>query len=111
MVKGVTKSFVVALLAILMSGCGTFTTLTQDDRTISRTLIKGNTHCTEISRVYSGAAYDICILNSHQPGIVFEPLAVAYVVDALVCTVTDTLLLPFTLVRQHRQGNLEITLN
>jgi uncharacterized protein YceK len=111
--KWIKAPFVIGLLAVigLQAGCGTFNTLTRNDNAIARSLIKQNTHCSEITRVYSGVAYDFCILNSHQAGIVFEPLAVFYVVDALVCTVTDTLALPYTIYQQHQQGNVELRLD
>lgn len=99
------------VVMVSLSGCGSFNTLTRDDNAIARSLIKQNTHCTEIARVYSGVAYDFCILNSHQSGIVFEPLAVLYVMDALVCSITDTLALPYTLYQQRDLGNIELRLD
>lgn len=95
---------------VFLASCGSFNTLTRDDNAIARSLIKQNTHCTGITRVYSGVAYDFCILNSQQAGIVFEPLALFYVVDALVCTVTDTLVLPYSLHQQRERGNIELRL-
>lgn len=97
------------LLMLVLTGCGTFTTLTRDDNAIARSLIKNNTYCDDIPRVYSGVSYNFCILNSRQSGIVFEPVAVFYIVDALFCSVTDTIVLPYTIFQQGQKGSIPIS--
>jgi len=100
------KWFSFVFMLPLFVGCGTVTTITNNDEEIARKLRIKNTNCDELSRLYSGFSYNMCILNSHQTGIVFPPLALVYIVDGLFSVVADTLILPYTGYLQHQQGNI-----
>src|SRR5690606_40043411 len=92
----------------LFIGCGTVTTITNNDEEIARKLRIKNTNCDELSRLYSGFSYNMCSPKSHQTGVVFPPVALVYIVDGLLSIVADTLALPYTGYLQHHQGNIEL---
>lgn len=109
------------LLAIaLISGCGSVRTVGSDTHASAKALQLSRTYCTEIPRIYSGVAYNFCALNgapatSYQrsadpsppapdaPQGLYWPLF-----DGLLSAATDTLMLPYTVYRQQRDGNIEL---
>ena len=77
----------------------------QHDADAARKLRKQKTYCQSIPRIYSGLAFDFCILNAPpNPGgivsfVLFDlPLSAAF----------DTVSLPYTIYRQAADGNLSI---
>ncbi|HEY8568991.1 YceK/YidQ family lipoprotein [Microbulbifer sp.] len=105
------KIFSILICAIglmILSGCGTVTTLTNTDRQIASNLKRQNSSCVSIPRVYSGVAYNMCKLNSNGSSIYFAPLIGVYVVDSIFSAATDTVALPYTVYAQSQKGNLNI---
>ena len=48
----------------VLSGCGSALTVLQDEADVARDLRKQKTYCQSIPRIYSGLAYDFCVLNA-----------------------------------------------
>jgi len=92
----------------LFVGCGTVTTLVNSDEEIARKLRIKKTNCDELSRLYSGFSYNMCILNSDRTGIVFPPMALIFIADSLVSIIADTLVLPYTGYQQHLYGDRQL---
>lgn len=100
------KRAVLALVLLATSGCGTLNTVLREDTAATRELRKQKTYCEVIPRVYSGVAFDFCLLNAPpDPSGVLIPVALA---DIAVSGVLDTVALPYTLYRQVEDGNLKI---
>ncbi|MCK7597148.1 YceK/YidQ family lipoprotein [Microbulbifer sp. CAU 1566] len=93
---------------VLLSGCGTVTTLTNSDSEIARNLKRQNTGCVSVPRVYSGVAYNMCKLNSNGSSIYFLPMVGAYLVDSLLSATTDTVMLPYTVYVQSQDGSINL---
>lgn len=92
--------------SLALGGCGTVSTVLQDDADAARGLRKQKTYCQSIPRIYSGLAYDFCILNAPpEPTGILVPLAL---LDLTVSGVLDTVCLPYTIYRQATDGNIRI---
>ena len=72
----------------------------------------GVTKCDEISRIYSGVRYDLCILHSDRKKapikFQLDPLWLTSI-DVLLSVAADTVFLPYTIYQQSVNGNLEVT--
>lgn len=91
-----------------IQSCGTFKTLSQSDQQISSSLIKYQTYCESMPRIYSGVAYDLCKLNSKPRGTQIDLLVGFYLVDSVLSAASDTLFLPYTIFQQSEKGNIKI---
>jgi uncharacterized protein YceK len=105
------KTLSLLLVLLALSGCGTINTVFRGDETTSRELLGAKSYCTTVPRIYSGVYYDFCLLNAPEPE---QPSRSGYgmpglLVDAAICGVLDTASLPYTIYRQSRDGNIEIT--
>ncbi|KOX99411.1 hypothetical protein AM274_25965 [Pseudomonas nunensis] len=92
--------------SLSLSGCGTAVTVLQDDADAARGLRKQKTYCQSIPRIYSGLAYDFCVLNAPpDPTGFLVPLVL---LDLGLSGVLDTVFLPYTIYRQGVDGNIGI---
>lgn len=105
---------VLLMLAAVLSGCGSLHTLATDDVARTEDLKLAGTYCDVIPRVYSGVTYDLCWMHG-EPGVARGGVSGATVVwplaDLLFSGVTDTVSLPYTLYRQHRDGSIQLVRN
>ena len=103
-----TMKMAVALgaIALTLVGCGTVTTVLQEDADAARGLRRQKTYCQSIPRVYSGVAFDFCLLNA-QPDFT-GVLVPAVLVDIVASGAVDTVLLPYTIYRQSTDGKIGI---
>ena len=92
--------------SLALSGCGTVSTVLQNDEDAARGLRKQKTYCQSIPRIYSGLAYDFCVLNAPpDPTGILVPLVL---LDLALSGALDTVSLPYTIYRQGVDGNLAI---
>ena len=96
------------LIFLLLCSCGTLNTLSNSDEQIVRTLKNQKTNCESIPRIYSGLSYDFCKLHSSPNTMYFDWFLSFYLADAVVSTVTDTIVLPYSIFQQVDKGNIEI---
>ncbi|KPG95240.1 hypothetical protein AEQ67_21710 [Pseudomonas sp. RIT-PI-q] len=93
-------------LSLVLAGCGTVSTVLQDDAAAAQGLRKQKTYCQSIPRVYSGLAYDFCVLNAPpDPTGILVPFVL---LDLALSGLLDTAVLPYTLYRQGVDGNIGI---
>jgi uncharacterized protein YceK len=93
-------------ISLALGGCGTVATVLQDDADAAHGLRKQKTYCQSIPRIYSGLAYDFCVLNAPpDPTGILVPLAL---VDLALSCALDTVVLPYTIYRQGIDGNIQI---
>ncbi len=111
------RTLLVATLLVL-SGCGTINTVFRPDAVASQSLKDSRSHCENVPRVYSGVIYGFCTLNgepqpekglngshlSNSAGNAFPIIAI----EAVASGVMDTLVLPYTIYRQNKDGSIEI---
>lgn len=92
--------------SLALSGCGTAVTVLQNDEDAARSLRKQKTYCQSIPRIYSGLAYDFCVLNAPpDPTGFLVPLVL---LDLALSGALDTVSLPYTIYRQGVDGNIGI---
>ncbi|MBV4454023.1 MULTISPECIES: YceK/YidQ family lipoprotein [Pseudomonas] len=97
---------VLGIVSLAASGCGTLNTVFREDIAATRELRKQKTYCEAIPRIYSGLAFDFCLLHATpDPTGVLIPLALA---DIAASGVLDTMVLPYTVYRQIEDGNIRI---
>jgi uncharacterized protein YceK len=102
------KKFFVVCCAFVLSACGTVTTLSKSDEYISEKLTGVKTRCATLPRVYSGTAYDMCLLHSNPDKKRDGFSAPIYVLDATASAVFDTIALPYSIYAQSEYGSLEL---
>ena len=104
------KPLSVLSIIILLSACGTISTVPKTNSDVRSSLVKKDTKCSSISRVYSGVAYDFCTLHSEPNRSIYfnEFMLYFYGVDMALSAVSDTLILPYTLVQQEQRGIIKI---
>ncbi|WP_152225582.1 YceK/YidQ family lipoprotein [Pseudomonas sp. SCB32] len=99
------------LLAVGLSGCGSLHTLGSDEVVNASDIKLQGTYCDVIPRVYSGVTYDLCWMHGERfvpRGGVSGATVIWPLADMLLSGVTDTVSLPYTLYRQHRDGSIEL---
>jgi len=96
----------VGVLSLLIAGCGTVNTVVRGDA-VARRNLKEISYCKSIPRVYSGVSYDLCALYG-PPGPGYGNTAAALISDLIFCGIFDTLVLPYTIYRQSRDGSIYI---
>ncbi|KAB0491969.1 YceK/YidQ family lipoprotein [Pseudomonas vancouverensis] len=93
-------------LSLAMAGCGTVSTVLQDDAEAAQSLRRQKTYCQSIPRIYSGLAFDFCVLNAPpDPTGVLVPLVL---LDLALSGTLDTMVLPYTIYRQTVDGNIPV---
>ncbi|WP_237065512.1 YceK/YidQ family lipoprotein [Microbulbifer guangxiensis] len=102
------KAILIAPTALVLSACGSFTTLTKSDREIAANLKRQESNCETLPRIYSGVSYNLCKMNSNKNSIYFNWQLGFYFVDSVASAATDTIALPLTAYRQVKNGNLQI---
>ncbi|MDO3384038.1 YceK/YidQ family lipoprotein [Gilvimarinus algae] len=110
-VSAVTLRRVLCVFVLLACvGCGTVNTTLRGDHYVSSSLRKHESACGSLPRVYSGVGYDLCRLNAAAPNDLVWPVFLLPVmaVDLVLSGAADTLVLPYTAVRQYRDGSITL---
>ncbi|MNJ06081.1 hypothetical protein D3C77_01620 [compost metagenome] len=103
------KCLATLMLPLVLAGCGTINTVFKADEVTSNTLARWQSHCDSVPRIYSGAILDFCALHAepgHYSSGYGQPSAGLMRVDMLFSGVADTVVLPYTLYRQNRDGSI-----
>lgn len=99
-------------MAWALCGCGTVNTVLSSDAHASSALRKAQTRCESLPRVYSGIAYDLCLLHGPPQLVERDPAAPALMplqlLDFIPSGILDTVVLPYTIYLQGTQGSLDI---
>ncbi|MCS0306582.1 YceK/YidQ family lipoprotein [Vibrio diabolicus] len=106
------KSIFLILLTTFLGACSTIKTISPSKSTLHISYHGKKSYCTEVSRIYSGLIYNLCKLNgepsyqSNVGGTVNDvPL---FLLDTLLSTAADTIVLPYTIYTQERYGSIEV---
>ncbi|MDF3125023.1 YceK/YidQ family lipoprotein [Rheinheimera sp. 1928-s] len=97
------------LLAVL-TGCGTMQTLEPEKGKVAISFNDKKSYCQSIPRIYSGTAHNFCQLYGEptQSGFSTAMYFSFWASDTVLCAVTDTLALPYTVTRQIQEGSLKV---
>lgn len=96
------------LVALLLLGCGTVNTVIRGDSVAKYNLKQARTSCEAIPRVYSGVAYDICILRGKpsRTALWFGSVPELIFIDLALSGALDTVALPYTVFGQINDGSI-----
>ncbi len=104
------KIQIMAVAALMLAGCGTVQTVTRGDEVASRILNEQQSYCGAVPRIYSGVIFDFCYLNAPlergREADTHTTAPAIVLVDAVLSGVMDTLVLPYTIYRQHADGSI-----
>ena len=98
----------VILNTLVLSGCGSYRTLSQSDEEIKYGLNSYRTNCSSVPRVYSGVSYDICKINTKTNEPSKQLKGVLYFSDIGLSAIFDTVLLPYSIYKQSKDGSIEL---
>lgn len=101
-------SLLLAMLAL--TACGTLRTLAPTDDKINIGYKDKRSYCQSIPRTYSGVAHNFCMMYGEPDRTSFNTATEfpAWAIDTMLCAVTDTLALPYTLSRQLKDGSIRV---
>lgn len=96
--------------ALILSGCGTLTTVFQANSVTRHKLKQVETKCESVPRVYSGMAYDFCLLRGKpsRAALWLFPMPDLVMVDITLSAALDTVFLPYTIYEQIQRGSIYI---
>ena len=106
------KLLPILIMVCTLAGCGTINTVFKDESVAAHNLGRYKTYCNSLPRIYSGAAYDFCILHAPEyspPLHEFTPGTSVVVIDFALSGIFDTAVLPYTIYRQYQDGNTAIS--
>ena len=108
-----TKNLLLAAMVLSITGCGTINTVFRPDAVASQNLKESRSYCENVPRIYSGVIYGFCTLNG-APDTTKEHTRDAsgslpiFAAELLASGLLDTLVLPYTVYRQNKDGSIEI---
>lgn len=91
----------------MLSGCGTLKTLSPADGHVEISYAGSKSYCQTIPRIYSGTFFEVCKLYgepSYRENII--PGLPLFMLDIPLSFIADTLVIPYTIMRQHEDGNI-----
>ena len=114
----ITSKVLWGVVFMSLAGCGTVNTVFRPDAVASQNLKDSRSHCENVPRIYSGVVYGFCTLNgepqpekslsnislSDHAGSLLPVVALEFVASGVL----DTLVLPYTIYRQSKDGSIEI---
>lgn len=104
------KTQAMLLAALALAGCGTVQTVMQSDEAAAKSLREEKTYCGAVPRIYSGVTFDFCMMHAElRDGVdafEYNNANFGMLVDAAASGVLDTLLLPYTIYKQHADGSI-----
>lgn len=97
-------------LIAALTGCGTVQTLEPDQGKVKISYNDKRSYCQSIPRIYSGVAHNFCQLYGEPDNTSYRTAAEFpfWATDTVLCAVTDTLALPYTVTRQIKDGSLKV---
>ncbi|MCA1931326.1 YceK/YidQ family lipoprotein [Rheinheimera sp.] len=98
------------ILLFLLAGCGSVRTLAPDQGKVTISYNDKKSYCQSIPRVYSGVAHNFCLMYGEPSKTSYTAAAdlPVWAIDTMLCAVTDTLALPYTISRQVKDGSLKV---
>jgi uncharacterized protein YceK len=97
-------------LVLVLTGCGTFQTLAPEKGKVKISYNDKKSYCQSIPRIYSGVAHNFCLMYGEPSKTSYTAAAdlPVWAIDTMLCAVTDTLALPYTVTRQIKDGPLKV---
>jgi uncharacterized protein YceK len=108
------KGFIclVSVSVLLCCSCATVKTLDPPGNHVNISHYGKKSYCDDIPRIYSGLAYNFCLMYgepSRTVNIGDSLNGVPFVLlDTVFSAATDTLVLPYTIVTQSQKGSIKV---
>lgn len=104
------KRLSLAALVLALGACGTVRTLAPTDGKLKISYNNKKSYCQSIPRVYSGVSHNFCLLYGEPNKTSYTTAAEVpvWAIDTMLCLVTDTLALPYTIGRQVNEGSIKV---
>lgn len=106
--KNIIRYVTVFALSLFIWGCGTVTSLSHSDIELKNKLNQAKTLCAKTTRVYSGISYDFCQIHARESQSYSAVKTSYYLFDMIPSFIADTLLLPYTIMKQCNRGSIPI---
>lgn len=102
------KTICLCVTLLSATGCGTVQSL-QSHSELREDMRARKSHCSSLPHLYSGIAYNFCILNAEQSNPNKPDLGMHVVIfDTAFSAIADTGLIPYTLYKQLTRENINI---
>lgn len=96
------------MCVFLLDACGTIQTTYQPEHLPSLDTSR-RSYCNSVPSIYAGSSYDLCTSIFSRPGeIDANAVSAVHLLSLPLSAVSDTLLLPYTVLRQLQHGNLPL---
>lgn len=106
------KGFFYTLLALCTFSCSTIKTIDPLNNHVNISHNGKKSYCEEIPRIYSGISYNLCLLYgepSTRVNVGSTLNGVPFVfIDSAFSLVSDTVVLPYTIVMQANKGSIKV---
>lgn len=105
------KLILTLVISVVLAGCSTVKTVQTDEYGIKVSWQGYKSKCKSIPRVYSGVAYNFCLLYGEansSPNSYDIQGAEILLWDSAFSLVADTLILPYTISTQIESGNIPV---
>lgn len=106
------KKLMTILFALCTCSCATIKTIDPPKNHINISHYGKKSFCENIPRIYSGISYNFCLFYgepSERENIGGSINNVPFVfIDTVFSAVTDTIVLPYTIVMQAEKGSLKV---
>ena len=108
--KSKLKYAFICSIVVFLAGCGTINTVIRGDWITKRNLHQIETSCEAIPRIYSGIAYDICLLRGKpsQMALWVAPIPQLIFLDMALSGALDTVVLPYAAYTQINDGDIRL---
>jgi uncharacterized protein YceK len=104
------RTLIFLITVILLEGCGTLKTLSPAGNHVDISLRGMKSRCETIPRIYSGTCFEVCKLYGEPSYTANSGLAIGglplFIFDIPLSLIMDTLVLPYTTIRQFKDGNI-----
>jgi hypothetical protein len=104
------KGFTYILLVLATFSCATIKTIDPEKNHINISHNGKKSYCEAIPRIYSGLSYNLCLLYGEPSKVVNVGSSVNNIpfvlIDSAFSVVTDTIVLPYTIVIQADKGSI-----
>lgn len=106
------KGFISIVLVVCVSSCATIKTIDPPKNHISISHYGKKSYCEEIPRIYSGISYNFCLLYGEPSKRVNMGSSLNdvpfFIIDTAFSVVSDTVVLPYTIVMQADKGPIKV---
>lgn len=98
------------LATLALQACGTIKSTQSIENRIAIKNGSNASYCEELPHVYSGVGYNLCVLHSKPNPVIADGSTMLdlMLLDTALSAIADTILLPYTVIKQLDSGNMTV---